>query len=173
MKQLILGGARSGKSRLAERLATRSGREVIYIATAEALDEEMSARIAHHQRRRPASWRTLEEPLALAEAIDRHDDPNRLLLIDCLTLWLSNILHRRAEAEEAGDALCRSVRRSRAQLILVSNETGLGVVPADRLSRRFVDLAGRLHQQLASECESVLFCVAGLTHTLKGTPPDV
>ena len=172
MKQLILGGARSGKSRLAERLATRSAEPVTYIATAEALDEEMKKRIAHHRRQRPSEWRTIEEPLALSAIIEAHDNAGGLLLIDCLTLWLSNVLHRHAQPETTLDAFCHAVARSQARLIMVSNETGLGIIPADRLSRRFVDLAGRLHQQLASECESVLFCVAGLTHTLKGTPPD-
>ncbi len=172
MKQLILGGARSGKSRLAEQLASRRDTPVTYVATAEPLDDEMRERIAHHQRQRPRDWLTIEEPLALSTLIEDRGNAERLLLIDCLTLWLSNVLHRHADPEASLNAFLHSVRHSPARLIMVSNETGLGIVPADRLSRRFINLAGRLHQQLASECDSVLFCVAGLTLTLKGKPPD-
>ncbi len=172
MRQLILGGARSGKSRLAERLAIASGRQVIFVATAEALDDEMSARIAHHRRHRPASWHTIEEPLRLAALIDRHRDSEALLLIDCLTLWLSNLLHRVAEPMKSIETFCRAIENCRAELLMVSNETGLGVIPGNPLSRRFVDAAGRLHQGLASRCDRVILTVAGLPHVLKGPPCD-
>jgi adenosylcobinamide kinase/adenosylcobinamide-phosphate guanylyltransferase len=173
MHTLILGGARSGKSALAERLAFASGRAVVYVATAQARDGEMAERIAHHRARRPAEWLCVEEPLALADALHRHARADRCVLVDCLTLWLSNLL---------GDAEPARFQRERAALLdtlptlpgdilLVSNEVGQGIVPMGELSRRFVDEAGRLHQALAQTCERVFFVVAGLPLALKGSLP--
>ncbi len=170
MRTLILGGARSGKSRLAEKLASESGLEVVYIATAQAQDTEMSARIAHHRARRPAGWVTVEEPLALAAAIAFHAGPGRCLLVDCLTLWLTNLLlHPSAElfARER-DALLEILPGLQGRILLVGNETGMGIVPVGELSRRFSDEAGWLHQALAERCDNVLLTVAGLPLTLKG-----
>jgi adenosylcobinamide kinase/adenosylcobinamide-phosphate guanylyltransferase len=169
MRTLILGGARSGKSALAERLAGDSGREVIYIATAQAHDDEMRARIAHHRGRRPADWRCVEEPLALAETLRLHARDDRCLLIDCLTLWLSNLLidPQPARFERERDALLDALPALPGELLLVSNEVGLGIVPMGALSRRFVDEAGRLHQTIATQCERVLFVAAGLPLALK------
>jgi adenosylcobinamide kinase/adenosylcobinamide-phosphate guanylyltransferase len=170
MQVLILGGARSGKSHHAETLAQQSGREVIYIATAQAQDTEMQARIAHHRASRPPHWQTLEEPLALAATLQQQAAPGRLLLVDCLTLWLTNLLcledERRLQTET--DALLECLPLLPGDVILVSNEVGLGVVPLGALTRRYVDTAGRLHQQLAAQLEAVMFMVAGLPHTLKG-----
>ncbi|PXV54773.1 adenosylcobinamide kinase /adenosylcobinamide-phosphate guanylyltransferase [Dyella jiangningensis] len=171
MRTLILGGARSGKSALAERLAAASGHEVVYIATAQAHDEEMAARIAHHRAQRPAHWLSVEEPLALAAALEAHARPGRCVLVDCLTLWLSNLLgdadNERFKQER--DALLRLLPALKGQVLMVSNEVGLGVVPMGELTRRFVDEAGRLHQALAAECERVLFVAAGLPMSLKGS----
>ncbi len=169
MKQLILGGARSGKSALAEKLALESAAEVVYVATATAGDGEMQARIAHHRRRRPAHWQTIEEPLALAATLQQHAAAQRLLLVDCLTLWLSNLLLRGEPAlQRETAALLQCFPQLPGQIILVSNETGLGVVPADALSRRFVDESGRLHQSLVPMCDRVVFTVAGLPQVIRG-----
>ncbi|MDI9239965.1 bifunctional adenosylcobinamide kinase/adenosylcobinamide-phosphate guanylyltransferase [Lysobacter sp. LF1] len=171
MRSLILGGARSGKSALAERLAQASGREVVYIATAQAGDGEMTARIAHHRARRPAQWACIEAPLALAETLKQNAREDRCLLVDCLTLWLSNLLaHEDARRfEQEREALVAALASLPGEILLVSNEVGLGIVPMGDLTRRFVDEAGRLHQTLARDCERVLFVAAGLPLVLKGT----
>ncbi|MCU1716250.1 bifunctional adenosylcobinamide kinase/adenosylcobinamide-phosphate guanylyltransferase [Pseudomonas sp. 5P_3.1_Bac2] len=170
MYELILGGARSGKSRLAERLASESNLRVRYIATAEALDGEMQARIDHHQQSRPAHWQLIEEPLALARVLREHASPEHCLLVDCLTLWLSNLLLLDDEARLQGELkqLLDCLVDLPGRIILVSNETGLGVVPMGELTRRYVDQAGWLHQALAEHCQRVVFCVAGLPMVLKG-----
>lgn len=174
MRSLILGGARSGKSRLAEKLASDSGLDVVYVATAQAGDREMKARIVRHRADRPAHWRTVEAPLALAATLQREARADRCVLVDCLTLWLSNLLL----ADEHGatllrerEALLETLPALPGTLIFVSNETGLGIIPLGELTRRYVDEAGRLHQRLAAISERVVFCVAGLPMTLKGNPP--
>jgi adenosylcobinamide kinase / adenosylcobinamide-phosphate guanylyltransferase len=170
MLELILGGARSGKSRLAERLAAESGLAVSYIATSQALDGEMNTRIQHHRERRPATWGLVEEPLALARVLREQAGAGTCLLVDCLTLWLTNLLMlddpARLSAER--DALLDCVSDLPGRILLVSNETGLGVVPMGELTRRYVDEAGWLHQALAERCERVVFTVAGLPMVLKG-----
>ncbi|WP_313089095.1 bifunctional adenosylcobinamide kinase/adenosylcobinamide-phosphate guanylyltransferase [Pseudomonas sp.] len=172
MIDLILGGARSGKSRLAERLAGNSGLPVTYIATSQALDDEMAARIAMHRAQRPPSWALVEEPLALASVLREQADVERCLLVDCLTLWLTNLLLLDDPARLAAerDDLLACLAELPGRLLLVSNETGLGVVPLGELSRRYVDEAGWLHQALAERCERVVFTVAGLPMILKGEP---
>ena len=167
MHELILGGARSGKSRMAEQLAVASGLAVTYIATSQALDGEMSTRIAEHQRRRPAQWGLIEEPLR------REAAAGRCLLVDCLTLWLTNLLlcEDQTRLARERDALLDCLDTLPGRVILVSNETGLGVVPMGELSRRYVDLAGWLHQEVAQRCQRVLFCIAGLPMALKGQLP--
>jgi adenosylcobinamide kinase/adenosylcobinamide-phosphate guanylyltransferase len=171
MRILILGGARSGKSRLAERMAQESQLAVTYIATAQAQDAEMAQRIAAHRARRPAHWALIEEPLALADTLKAHAAPGRCLLVDCLTLWLTNLLLHPDPAvfdrERAG--LIDVLSDLHGQIILVSNETGLGVMPLGELTRRYCDEAGWLHQELATRCEQVLLTVAGIPLTLKGT----
>lgn len=171
MRTLILGGARSGKSALAERMAMASGHDVVYIATAQAHDDEMAARIAHHRSRRPGQWHIVEEPLALASALKMHARPGRCVLVDCLTLWLSNLLGHedRLRFESERNALLDVLPSLTGQVLFVSNEVGLGVVPLGELTRRFVDEAGRLHQALAGTCETVLFVAAGLPLALKGS----
>ncbi|SFP59346.1 bifunctional adenosylcobinamide kinase/adenosylcobinamide-phosphate guanylyltransferase [Pseudomonas sp. NFPP28] len=171
MLQLILGGARSGKSRLAEKLASDSGLPVTYIATSQPLDGEMSARVALHRQRRPDHWGLIEEPVELARVLRDNAATERCLLVDCLTLWLTNLLmledsHRLA-AER--DQLLATLVALPGEIIFVSNETGLGVVPLGELTRRYVDEAGWLHQALAERCQRVVLTVAGLPLTLKGT----
>ena len=170
MRSLILGGARSGKSRLAERLAADSGLPVTYIATSEPLDGEMSARVRLHRERRPDTWGLIEEPLALAATLRASAAANRCLLVDCLTLWLTNLLmlddpeHLARERE----ALLDCLDTLPGVVLLVSNETGLGVVPLGELTRRYVDEAGWLHQAIAERCQRVVLTVAGLPLLLKG-----
>lgn len=170
MLELILGGARSGKSRFAERLAAESGPAVTYIATSQALDGEMTERIAHHRERRPAHWTLVEEPLQLARVLREQAAANRCLLVDCLTLWLTNLLmlDDAARLAEERDALLECLDGLPGRILLVSNETGLGVVPLGELTRRYVDEAGWLHQAVAQRAQRVTFMVAGLPMTLKG-----
>jgi adenosylcobinamide kinase/adenosylcobinamide-phosphate guanylyltransferase len=171
-KELILGGARSGKSALAERLARESYLAVTYIATATAGDDEMAQRIHHHRARRPAEWRVAEEPIHLAAVLRASAAPDRCLIVDCLTLWLNNLL---AAADETllrseREALLKTLPNLPGRILLVSNEVGMGIVPLGELSRRFCDEAGRLHQDLAQICDRVVFVAAGLPLVLKGTP---
>ncbi len=172
MKTLILGGVRSGKSRLAETLALESGLPVTYIATAIAGDEEMCARIAAHRTRRAADWIVVEEPRRLAASLRAHAAADRCVLVDCLTLWLTNLLMAGDDAQLARerDALPSLLPELPGNLILVSNETGLGIAPLGELTRRFCDEAGWLHQQLARCCDRVVLTVAGLPQILKGEP---
>ena len=171
MLQLILGGARSGKSRLAEKLAAGSGLAVTYIATSQPLDGEMNERVRHHRERRPGHWALVEEPVELAQVLRDNARADSFLLVDCLTLWLTNLLlledPQRLSAER--DALLECLAELPGEIVLVSNETGMGVVPLGELTRRYVDEAGWLHQALAERCQRVVLTVAGLPLTLKGT----
>lgn len=171
MKEFILGGARSGKSAFAQRRALESGLEVIYLATAQAGDQEMVERIARHRAERPAGWGLIEEPLALADTLQTHAASNRCILIDCLTLWLNNLLAAGDErlSIEVRNLLDRLPTLA-GRIVLVSNEVGQGIVPANPLARRFRDEAGRLHQAVASRCDRATFIVAGLPLTLKDCP---
>jgi len=168
MLELVLGGARSGKSRYAEQRALAGSRECIYIATAQAGDAEMAARIRHHREQRSGFAATIEEPLRLADAIAQQMSDARCVVVDCLTLWLTNLLLAdEACFERERNALLELLPNARGHILFVSNEVGHGVVPADPLSRRFVDESGRLHQQLAQACTRVVFVVAGLPQILK------
>lgn len=170
MRELILGGMRSGKSRLAEQHAQASGLPVTYLATATVDDDEMRARIAHHQAQRPDHWQLVEEPLALAAALQRHAAAGHCVLVDCLTLWLTNLLCAQDEPKlrQEVSALLKILPSLPGFIILVSNETGMGVVPLGELTRRYCDEAGRLHQAVAQCCERVILTVAGLPLNLKG-----
>lgn len=183
MRTLVLGGARSGKSRYAETLANASGKEVVYLATATASDGEMSARIAHHRASRPAHWITVEETEALGDQLDRLASPHRLILIDCLTLWLSNLMFTGADSyPEVGEItlpprfdaqqamLVAALARCDSDVVMVSNEVGMGLTPMGALSRRFMDEQGRLNQSMAARCERAVFIAAGLPIFLKGAP---
>ena len=177
--ELILGGARSGKSREAERCATDSGLAVTVIATAEALDAEMAARIRRHQDDRPAGWRTVEAPVALADALRAEAAPERCVIVDCLTLWLTNLLADAhtlpagATAEDLPlfrrerDALLAVLPTLPGRILFVANEVGLGLVPETPLGRLFRDEAGRLNQAVAALCPRVVFVAAGLPLVLK------
>lgn len=167
MKTLILGGARSGKSQHAEKLALASGKSLVYVATGEARDAEMSARIAHHQERREGlGWRVEESPLELSQTLTENSHAGNVLLIDCLTLWLSNCLGKNCWSCEK-EKMLEAVNHFAGELVLVSNEVGSGIVPLGSLSRQFVDESGWLHQELASMCDTVSLVVAGLALNLK------
>ena len=173
MIELVLGGARSGKSSYAEKQATASGKQVIYIATAEAGDSEMQTRINRHRQDRPQQWETIEEPIKLAEVIQQKNGAEFCLLVDCLTLWLTNILFdkqgnlQQAVFEKQTTALFNTLSSCSGQIILVSNEIGLGIVAMDKMTRRFVDEAGLLHQKIATISNKVVLITAGLPQILK------
>ncbi len=178
---LITGGSRSGKSRFAETLAARLGGDVLYLATAEALDGEMVERIANHRRRRPAQWRTLEVPLDPAAAI-REAAPGQTLLLDCLTLFLSNLLFQKYPAAGAADqagavqaeieSLAAALAASPAHIIVVTNEVGSGIVPENALARFYRDLAGSANQTIAAVCDQVYLVVSGIPVLIKGNQYD-
>ena len=175
---LVIGGARSGKSRHAEALARGTGLERVYLATATAWDDEMRERIALHRAARAADgWRTVEEPRALVEALGREAAPGRVVLVDCLTLWLTGVMlgaspaeDARAAVEEAGLRLAAAVGGLAGPAVFVSNEVGWGIVPDNRLARDFRDAQGRLNQRMAEACGRVVLVAAGLPLTLKGGP---
>jgi adenosylcobinamide kinase / adenosylcobinamide-phosphate guanylyltransferase len=165
---LVLGGARSGKSAYAEQVASESGLERVYVATAVAGDAEMQERVAHHRLRRGAGWRLIEEPQALEAALTENASAGRALLVDCLTLWLSNLLLGGEEPDQRADALCLTLQTLPGLSVLVSNEVGMGLVPDSPLGRRFRDAQGRLNQAVAAVADRVVFVAAGLPLILKG-----
>jgi adenosylcobinamide kinase / adenosylcobinamide-phosphate guanylyltransferase len=162
---LVLGGARSGKSKYAEQLLTRHAAPWVYIATAQPFDDEMRSRIADHRMRRGDQWRTIEEPIALSDALDR--EAARPVLIDCLTLWLTNLTLGGHDIASATSDLAAALRRRRKSTVLVSNEVGLGIIPQTSMGRSFRDDAGRLNQLIAAEASHVVFMIAGLPMTLR------
>ena len=167
MATLILGGARSGKSRYAQKLAESLGPRRLFIATAEALDEEMKERISRHVADRGASWETIEAPLDINDRIRETASDDCVVLIDCLTLWLSNLMHASLDVDARIDELAETLTESTTPLILVSNEVGMGIVPESALGREFRDAQGRLNQTVAAACDRVEFIAAGLPLTLK------
>jgi adenosylcobinamide kinase/adenosylcobinamide-phosphate guanylyltransferase len=170
---LVLGGARSGKSRQAETLAMEVEGQRIYIATAEITDDEMRERIAAHRAARDGKgWQTVEEPLGLPATLMRLSKPGTVILVDCLTLWLNNILFKERPVIPAVQALCSALANARGTVILVSNETGRGIVPDNNLARRFRDEAGLLNQRVAEIADEVIFMAAGLPLHLKGGSPE-
>lgn len=181
---LVLGGARSGKSSFAERYAAACGGAVAYIATAAAADEEMRRRIALHRQRRPAAWRTWDAPLHAAQAVTAAAEEAAVILLDCLTIYTANLLAAAASAADAAarqhyvlaevDKLLRAAQHSGATVIIVSNEVGQGIVPANPLAREYRDLAGWVNQRAAAAAEEVYLVVAGLAVEIKRaawTPP--
>lgn len=167
---LVLGGARSGKSAYAERLCLSSGLDPIYLATAEARDAEMAARIDRHRERRGSRWHSVEAPLALVEALDRLAAARAIVLVDCLTLWLSNLIEAGRAPEAEAKRLIAALPALAGPAVFVSNEVGLGIVPDNPLARRFRDAAGQLNQGLAEAADRVVFIAAGLPLVLKGDP---
>src|SRR6201996_546544 len=168
---LVLGGARSGKSAFAEKLIADSGLAKIYLATATAGDDEMKARVAQHRAQRGEGWTTVEEPLALVDALTREATHGRAVLVDCLTLWLSNLMLAERDPEVEGRRLTRFLGVARYPIVFVSNEVGLGLVPETALGRRFRDAQGRLNQLVAASVPNVVFIAAGLPLWLKNSSP--
>lgn len=164
---LVLGGARSGKSRYAQRRAEAFPGRHFFIATAEAYDDEMRERIVRHRADRDARWTTVDAPLDLPEAIMRHDADDAVIVVDCLTLWASNLLLREADVDAATDRLCAAISGARGRVLLVANEVGLGIVPDNALARRFRDIAGRMNQAVAEAVYEVTLIAAGLPLRLK------
>lgn len=176
MKSLILGGVKSGKSRYAESLVKRflisnqlDETEACLIATAQALDEGMQSRIEKHKAQRPSSWQLIEEPINLATALNEAQKKSGIILVDCLTLWLTNLLMKEDEIflQESIDAFLSAVSECESELVLVSNETNMGIMPLGELTRNYCDKAGILHQSLAEICDYVSLVVAGLPLDLK------
>lgn len=163
----VLGGARSGKSRHAQQRAESLEGRLTFVATAQAHDDEMRDRIARHQADRDQRWRTIDAPVALPEAIQALDGRDHVVLVDCLTLWLSNLLLMDADIPAACDRLTRAVGDFSGHIILVANEVGFGIVPDNVLARRFRDDAGRLNQRVAAIADEVLMVAAGLPLRLK------
>ena len=180
---LLLGGARSGKSSLAVEMARQRGGKVLFVATAEPCDEEMKRRISAHRKSRPGGWRLLEAPLNIANEIGKNIGTSKTVIIDCITLLVNNIFEKYGEKATSGtlekaieseiNALLDGAEKSPATFIIVSNEVGLGIVPADSVSRLYRDLLGRANQMLAARADEVYFLVAGLPVTIKNTLQDV
>ncbi len=168
---LITGGCRSGKSRYALDYANRHFSKKVYLATCEALDEEMAQRIEHHKKMRGPEWQTIEEPIAIVNEIEEYGDKVEVILLDCITLWLSNLLMKWNSDSRIMDEVERFIdviKQSQTSLIIVSNEVGMGIVPADPLSRRFRDLSGMISQRIAEVADSVIYMVSGIPMFLKG-----
>ncbi len=167
---LVFGGARSGKSRFAEKLAAKSGLQKIYVATGAAFDAEMAERIAAHKRQRGDGWQTIEEQIDLADVLARECRPGCVVLVDCLTLWLSNLTFAEKDIAAETARLCEAVRELPSASIFVSNEVGMGIVPDNRLSRSFRDAQGRLNQDFADACGQGVVVAAGLPLLMKPNP---
>lgn len=166
----MIGGVKSGKSRLAEQLASQSELDIIYVATASADDHEMQTRINQHKQQRPSHWQTIESPIHLAATLKQACQARHCVLVDCLTLWLTNLLMTDDKnlLEQEIEALTSIIPELDGQLIFVSNETNMGIMPLGELSRQYCDQIGILHQRLAEEVDRVILTVAGLPHVLKG-----
>ncbi|MBR0555381.1 bifunctional adenosylcobinamide kinase/adenosylcobinamide-phosphate guanylyltransferase [Ciceribacter sp. L1K23] len=166
---LVLGGARSGKSAFSERLARQSGLDLHYLATGRAFDDEMQARIDKHKADRAGDgWTTHEEPFDLADRLWALDSPDRVVLVDCLTLWITNLMMEERSIDASATSLVKVLPSLSARVIVVSNEVGLGIVPDNRMAREFRDHAGRLHQRVAEVVAQVYFVAAGLPLKMKG-----
>lgn len=167
----VTGGCRSGKSQFALDYANRHFRKKLYLATCEALDEEMARRVEDHKKRRGLDWLTVEEPIHVAEAIRQHQHDTEVIVLDCMTLWLSNLLMRQKSDHEIVNEVSRvidTVKRSQTSLIFVSNEVGMGIVPIEPVGRRFRDLSGMANQKIAEAADRVVFMVSGIPTFLKG-----
>ena len=165
---LVLGGARSGKSRFGEQIAKDSGLEVIYVATAQAYDNEMVKRIEQHKLDRPDHWQSIEEPVNLPQIIEDNSHSKNIILVDCLTLWLMNLLDAKLDIPREVDALLNALSKSSGAVVMVSNEITMGVVPMGEMSRQYVDELGRMHQRIAQQAHNVTLMVAGIPMAIKG-----
>jgi adenosylcobinamide kinase / adenosylcobinamide-phosphate guanylyltransferase len=168
---LVLGGARSGKSRHAEGLARRHKGRLVYIATAEITDDEMRLRIERHREDRGEKWMTVEAPLDLVAALQEAAHVSAFILVECITVWINNLIHHQMDVASQVKRLCAALPEMRGQIVIVTNEVGLGIVPDNSLARAFRDEAGRANQALAEIADEVLFIAAGLPLTLKKTWP--
>lgn len=168
---LVLGGARSGKSRYAQERAEALEGELVYVATAQAFDEEMRERIALHRADRGSRWSTIEAPLELADAITASSTPQTVVVVDCLTLWASNLILAESDISAATERLLRAIAGAQGTIILVANEVGLGIVPDNALARRFRDVAGKINQGVAAAVGEAVLVVAGLPLWLKELRP--
>ncbi len=164
---LVLGGARSGKSHFAETLVKQSGLEQLYLATSQAYDSEMQARISKHKHDRGEGWTTIEEPLELSAVLKSECRPDRVMLVDCLTLWVTNLMMADRNLEKEFETLIETLHGLNGAAVFVSNEVGQGIVPDNAMARAFRDHAGRLHQMIAAEAKTVYFVTAGLSQKLK------
>lgn len=164
---LVLGGARSGKSAFAEGMVAGHRRGCVYLATAGIHDEEMRERVRQHQARRDTQWRTVEAPLDLARTLVAETEQGAAVLVDCLTLWLSNLMHAARDPAAETDALLKALGQVGGPVVFVANEVGLGIVPDNKLARDFRDHAGRMNQRIATEADAVFFIAAGLPMKLK------
>ena len=170
---LVVGGQRSGKSRFAERLVAKSGRAPVYLAVATAGDGEMARRIAEHRRHRGDDWRTVEEPLDIAAAIARESRVDTAVLVECLTLWLSNLMGAERDIDTATDALVAALAGAAGPVVLVSNEVGAGIIPDNLLARRYADALGVLNQRIAAAATQVVLVAAGQPLLIKPNPTEV
>ncbi|MBR7887562.1 bifunctional adenosylcobinamide kinase/adenosylcobinamide-phosphate guanylyltransferase [Marinomonas sp. A79] len=172
MKHLVLGGVRSGKSAYAEAQIAACDKPVCYVATSQIWDEDMAERVSLHQTRRPSEWKLIEEPLALAKVLDSLNSPEQAVIVECFTLWLTNLLCLEDEArlEQEKQDLLRVVAEFKGDLVLVSSEVGLGIMPMNALARRFGDEAGAMNQALATLTDRVTLVAAGLPMPLKSPP---
>ncbi|MEP2942737.1 MAG: bifunctional adenosylcobinamide kinase/adenosylcobinamide-phosphate guanylyltransferase [Hyphomicrobiales bacterium] len=173
MVTLVLGGARSGKSRFAEQeadrwLAEHPNRERLYLATAQIYDDEMRTKVEQHKIQRGSNWRTIEEPENLTQVLAAEMANDKFILVDCLTLWLSNLLLKEANTDEAIEQLCSLLKGAKGEIVMVSNEVGLGIVPDNKLARQFRDIQGLANQHIAQAAQKVILITAGLPLVLKG-----
>lgn len=172
MITLVLGGVRSGKSRYAEQLAAASGQAVTYVATATVTDQSMQARITQHRTRRPQDWQLIEESLHLSRALDSLATSDGCVLVDCLSLWMTNLLMSDDNELPSREmtSFFESLDQHNSEIILVSSEANMGIIPLGELSRQYCDRIGELHQQVAARADRVIFMIAGLPQVLKGAP---
>jgi adenosylcobinamide kinase/adenosylcobinamide-phosphate guanylyltransferase len=167
----ITGGARSGKSRFALDYANRHSSKKLYLATCEVLDEEMAQRVENHKKMRGPEWKTVEEPIGIVDKINEYKDKAEVILLDCITLWLSNLLMRQlsdAKIMNEVDRLIKTIKQNQTPFIIVSNEVGMGIVPTASLGRRFRDLQGMANQKIAEAAETVVLMISGMPTFLKG-----